>query len=173
MKKENLALSFLAQRLDNQELDHMALDGCPLAEEDVDERQELDLQISEVSLDGSQAFSEGYHTALLLDDKFLLKTPSDQLDDAGRIAPIITYGCVPDAPSESWPVDVVEALTAFAGRIGRTVCKKNAKVARCAMEAVIKKKRRDSIRGKALWTVVIAIILVVIYIIYWIVFKKD
>ena len=173
MKKENLTLSFLAQRLDNQELDHMERDRCLLAEEDVDGRQELDLQISEVSLDGSQAFSKDYHTAFLLDDKFLLKTPSDQLDDAGRIAPIITYGCVPDAPSESWPGDVAEALTAFAGRIGRTVCKKNAKIARCAMEAVLKKKRRDSIRRKALWAVVIAVVLVVIYIIYWIVFKKD
>ena len=173
MKKENLTLSFLAQRLDNQELDHMELDRCPLAEEDVDERQELDLQISEVSLDGSQAFSEDYHTAFLLDDKFLLKTPSDQSDDADRIAPIITYGCVPDEPPESWPGDVVEALTAFAGRIGRTICEKKAKRARCAMEAVLKKRRRDSIRRKALWTVVIAIVLVIICIIYWIVFKKD
>ena len=170
MKKENLDLSFLAQRLDNQELDHMARDQCLLAEEDVDERQELDSQIAKVSLDGSQVFTEGYHAAFLLDDKFLLETPSDQLDDADRIAPIITYGCVPDKPPESWSGDVVEALTAFAGRIDRTV---NAGVARDAMDAVVKKKQHDSIRRKVLWTAVVAIVLMVICIIYWIVFKKD
>ena len=174
MKKENLALSFLAQRLDNQELDHMELDQRPLAEEDVDERGELDSQIAKVSLDGSQVFKQGYHAAFLLNDKFLLETPSDEPDDAGRVAPIITYGRVPDDPPESWSGDVVEALTAFAGRIDRKVCKKNAKkVARRAMEAVRKKKRRDSIRRKALWTAVVAIVLVAICIIYWIVFKKD
>ena len=163
-------LSFRAQRLDNQDPDHMEIDQYSLSEEDVAKRQKLARKISEVSLNGSQAFSDGYHTAFLLKDEFLLKTPSDQLDDAGRIAPIITYGRVPDDPSESWPRDVVKALTAFAGRIGRTVCKENETVAQRAMEAVIKKNRRDSIRRKALWTVVVAIILVVIS---WIVLKND
>ena len=171
---ENPGLSFRAQRLDNQDPDHMEIDQYSLSEEDVAERLNLARKISEVSLKGSQAFSEGYHTAFLRYNKkllwFLLKTPSDQLDNAGRIAPIITYGRVPDEPSESWPGDVVEALNAFAERIGRTVSKKNAKVARCAMEAVLKKKRRDSIRRKALLATVFAIVLMVIY---WIVFKND
>lgn len=168
---ENLALSFRAQRLDNQDPDHMEIDQYSLAEEDVAERQELARKISEVSLHGSEVFSEGSYAAFLLSDRFLLKTPSDPLDEAGRIAPIICYGRVPDEPPESWPGDVVEALNAFAGRIGRTV--KDAKEARCAMEAVVNKKRRDSIRRKALCTAVVAIVLVVICIIYWIVFKKD
>ena len=170
---ENISLSFRAQRLDNQDPDHMEIGQYSLAEEDVAERQELAQKISEVSLHGSEVFPEGSHVAFLLNDKFLLKTPSDQLDDAGRIAPIITYGCVPDEPPESWPDDVVEALTAFAGRIGRTVCKKNAKVAQCAMEAVLKKKRHDSIRRKALWTVVVAILLVVIFGGLWILVEND
>ena len=173
MKKGNFALSFLAQRLDNQELDHMELDQCPLAEEDVDERQELDSQIAKVSLDGSQVFTKGYHAAFLLDDKFLLETPSDQSDDAERVAPIITYGCIPNDPPESWSGDVIEALTTFAGSIDRTICKKNAKVAQSAMDAVLKKKQHDSIRRKVLWTAVVAIVLVVICIIYWIVSKED
>ena len=148
----------------------MEINQCSLAEENVSDRQELARKISGVSLNGSQAFSKGYHTAFLLYDEFLLKTPSDQLDDAGRIAPIITYGCVPDEPPESWSGDVVEALNAFAERIGRTVSKKNAGVAHRAMEAVLQKKRRDSIRRKALWATVFAIVLMVIY---WIVFKND
>lgn len=170
---ENLTLSFRAQRLDNQDPDHMEIDQHSLAEEDVIERQELARKISEVSLHGSEVVPEGYHAAFLLDDKFLLKTPSDQSDDANRIATIITYGCVPDEPPESWAGDVVEALIAFAGRIGRTVCKKKAEIARDAIEAVIKKRRRDSIRRKVLWTAVVAIVLATICIIYWIVFKKD
>ncbi len=170
---KNLDLSFLAQRLDNQDPDHMELNGCRLAEEDVDKRQKLDRQISEVSWDGSQVFSEGYHAAFLLDDKFLLKTPSDQRDEAGRIAPILCYGRVPPEPSESWPGDVVEALIAFAGRIGRTVSEKSAEVARRAVEAVVKKKRRNGIRRKALWITAFAVGLSVVWIIYWILFKKH
>ncbi len=170
---ENLTLSFRAQRLDNQDPDHMEIDQYSLAEDDVTERQELARKISEVSLHGFEVFPKGSHAAFLLNDKFLLKAPSDQLDEAGRIAPIICYGRVPDDPPESWSGDVVEALNAFAEGIGRTVSKKNAKVARRALEAVLNKKRRDSIRRKALWTVVVAIVLVVICIIYWIVFKED
>ena len=171
---KNLALSFRAQRLDNQDPDHMEIDQHLLAEKEGTKRQELANSISEVSLKGKEIFSEkGFHTAFLLGDKFLLETPSDQLDDAGRIATIITYGRVPDEPPESWSCDVVESLTAFAGRIGRTVSKKKMKVARRAIEAIIKKKQRNTLRRRALWATVFAISLVVICIIYWIVFKKD
>ena len=170
---KNLDLSFLSQRLDNQDPDHMELNGCQLAEEDVDKRQKLDRQISEVSWDGSQVFSEEYHAAFLLDDKFLLKTPSDQRDEAGRIAPILCYGRVPPEPSELWPGDVVEALIAFAGRISRTVSEKSAEVARRAVETVVKKKRRNRIRRKAQWITVFAVGLAVVWIIYWLLFKKH
>ena len=62
---KNLYLSFLAQRLDNQDPDHMAIqdrdDLVELAEKDVEEREKLDRHISEVSWDGSQVFLEGHH----------------------------------------------------------------------------------------------------------------
>lgn len=136
---KELKLSFIAQRLDNQDPDHMELEGCRLREEDGDERQKLDRQISEVSWDGSQVFSEEHHAAFLLDDKFLLKTPPKERDEAGRISPILCYGRVPPEPSKSWPGDVVKELIAFAGRIERTVQEKSAKVAQRAVEAVVKK----------------------------------
>ena len=139
---KNLDLSFRAQRLDNQDPDYMELNQKRLAEEDVTERQKLARQISEVSLGGSQVFSEGYHAAFLLDDKFLLDTPSDQLDEAGRIAPIICYGRVPPKPPESWPGDVVEALTGFARSIDGTVSEKD--TARRGVKAIVKRKRRNS-----------------------------
>ena len=174
---KNLYLSFLAQRLDNQDPDHMAIqdrdDLVELAEKDVEEREKLDRHISEVSWDGSQVFLEGHHATFLLDDKFLLKTPSEERDEAGRIASILCYGHVPPEPSESWPGDVVEALIAFAGRIGRTVSEKSAEVARRAVEAVVKKKRRNSIRRKALWITAFAVGLSVVWIIYWLLFKKH
>ena len=79
---KNLSLSFLAQRLDNQDPDHMAIqdrdDLVELAEEDMDKREKLDRQISKVSLDGSQVYLEGHHAAFLLKNEFLLETPSDQ-----------------------------------------------------------------------------------------------
>ena len=60
---KNIVLSFLAQRLDNQDPTHMELNQRPLAEGNVAERQELARQISEVSLDGSQVFYEESHAA--------------------------------------------------------------------------------------------------------------
>ena len=170
---KNLTLSFHAQSLDNQAPDQMELNQHPLSAEDVAKRQSLARQIDEVSLHGYQVFPEGSHAAFLLGDKFILSMPSDQLDDAGRNSRILCYGRVPDEPPESWSGDVVEALTAFAGRIGRTVSKKNAKVAQCVIEAIVRKKRLNNMRRRALWTAVVAIVLVVIFIVYWTVFKKD
>ena len=170
---QNPKLSFLAQRLDNQDPDHMEQDQRPLVEEDAGERKELDRQISKVSLDGSKVFSEGYHAAFLLKNEFLLKTPSEQKDEAGRIAPIICYGRVPSEPPESWPNSVVQALTAFAGRINRTISGKSAEVARNAVEAIVKKKRRNNLRRKALWAGTFAIGLAVIGVIWWIFFREQ
>ena len=177
---KELKLSFIAQRLDNQDPDHMELEGCELTEEDVDKRQKLDRQVSEVSWDGSQVswdgsqgFSEEHHAAFLLDDKFLLKTPPKERDEADRISPILCYGRVPPEPSESWPNDVVKELIAFAGRIKRTVPKKSEEVARCAVEAIVKKKRRNSVRRKALWGTAFAVGLAVLWILYWLIFKKH
>ena len=135
MKK--FALSFLAQRLDNQDPTHMELNQHPLAEGNVAERQELARQISEVSLDGSQVFSEESHAAFLLDDKFLLKTPPDQLDDAGRISPIVCYGRVPEPPPASWSGDVIKAVVGFAERIGRTISPKSQEIAGRGVDAIL------------------------------------
>ena len=160
---KDLDLSFLAQRLDNQDPDHMAIHKngrlVELAEGDMDKSQKLDRHISKVSLDGSQVHSEGYHAALLLKNEFLLKTPSDQRDDAGRIAPILCHGHVSGKEPESWPCEVVEALTGFAGSIDRTISEKEE--ARRGVKAILKRKRRNS----RLWK--IAFVLSGIGIIYW------
>lgn len=170
---KELKLSFIAQRLDNQDPDEMELEGCRLTEEDVDKRQELDRQISKVSWDGSQVFSEEHHAAFLLDDKFLLRTPPKERDKAGRISPILCYGCVPSEPSEKWPRDVVAELIAFAERIGRKVPEESAKVAWRAVKAIGKKKKRNSIRRKALWGTAFAVGLAVFWVLYWLLFKKH
>ncbi len=141
---KNLSLSFLAQRLDNQDPTHMELNQCPLAEGNVAERQELARQISEVSLGGYQVFSEGSHTAFLLDDKFLLETPPDQLDDAGRITPIVCYGRVPESPPVSWSGDVVKAVVGFAERIGRTISPKNQEIAGRGVDAILEEAQKKS-----------------------------
>ena len=175
MKK--FALSFLAQRLDNQDPTHMELNQHPLAEGNVAERQELARQISEVSLDGSQVFSEESHAAFLLDDKFLLKTPPDQLDDAGRISPIVCYGRVPEPPPASWSGDVIKAVVGFAERIGRTISPKSQEIAGRGVDAILaeaeKKSGMRAMMRKVLWGVgVLVIILAVLGVIYKILFRE-
>ena len=151
---KNRDMSFRAQSLDNQAPDPMELNQRPLSEVDVAERQELARQISEISLRGSEVFSEDSHAAFLLDDKFLLDTPSDQLDDAGRIAPIVCYGRVPEPPPASWSGHVVKAVVGFAERIGRTISPKSQEIAGRGVDAIlaeVQKQDRMRVMGTVLW----------------------
>ena len=171
--KNNLVLSFSAQSLDNQSLDPVEVNSRLLAEEEMTERRNLAQKISEVALNGSELFSEGSHSAFLYGDEFLLQTPSDQLDNAGRIAPLLCYGHVPAEPSESWSDDVVNAMVGFAERIGRTISDDSQKVARHGVVAILEMKkkirrRRKMVRG----AVGVLIVLAVLGIIYEIVFRK-
>lgn len=168
MKNKNIIRVFLAQRLDNQEIDHIEIDGYLLDEMDVTEREVVDFKISEVSMDGAQVFTENHHVASVYKDIFLLETPSDQLDNAGRIAPIITYGHIPDKISPSWSSDVLNSLTKFAGRIDRTISKQNMEIAQRAMQSVIAKTSRDRIFRNSIW---MGFGIIIIAIIYWILFS--
>lgn len=157
----NLNLWFRAQSLDNQSPDPVEFNNQRITEEDVGKRQELAQKISKVSLDGTQVFAEGSHAASLHGNKFLLKTPSDQLDDAGRIAPLLCYGCVPDELPVSWSSDVIKAMIGFAERIGRTVSPKNQEITGRGVDAILtetQKKSRMHVTGKALWGVGVLLI---------------
>ena len=169
----NSALSFRAQSLSNLIPDHAEINKRLLTEEDVNERQRLAQQISNVSLYGTEVCSEDWHSAFLLDDEFLLEMPSDQLDDAGRSALILCYGRVPDKPSESWSEDVINGLVGFAARIGRTVSDKNQKMARRGVLAILEaeKKNRFRMRRKMLWLTLL-ILLGVISILWMTFFKR-
>ena len=168
---KNIRLSFRAQRLDNTGPDHMEVGRHLLSEGSIVERQKFAQDISRISIHDSQVFSDRYHSAFLLNGKFLLKTPSDQLDNADRVATIITYGSVPDDVPQNWPNDVVAELTGFAGRIGRTICKENREVAQCAMQFVVEKEclRRQCFRSAKL----IGFGLIIACVIYWLVFNKN
>ena len=171
---KNLILSFRAQSLNNQIPDHAEINKRPLTEEDVDERQKLAQQISNVSLHGTEVWSEDWHSAFLLDDEFLLEMPSDQFDDADRIALILCYGRVPDKPSESWSDDVVNAMVGFAERIGRTVSEdKNQKMARRGVVKILEAQKKNQLRmhRKMLWLTLL-IALGVISILWATFFKK-
>ena len=171
--KNNLALSFSAQSLDNQTPDPMEVNEHFLAKEEVTARQKFAKKISEVSLNGTEVFPEGSHTAFLYGDKFLLETPSDQLDNAGRIAPLLCYGHVPAEPSESWPDDVVNAMVGFAERIGRTISDDSQKVARHGVVAILERQKKNRRRRKMVRGAVgVLIVLAVLGIIYEIVFRK-
>lgn len=167
-------LAFSAQSLDNQTPDTIVDNERPLIEEN--ERRELVEKISEVALDGTQVFSEGSHNAFLYHGNFLLETPPDELDDAGRISSLLCYGHVPNEPPASWSEDVVNALVDFAERIGRTVSDENQKEARRGVEAILeaqrKKQLRMRMRRKMLGVAALLIVLVILSILWVKFFKK-
>ena len=168
-----LNLWFRAQSLDNQSPDPVEFNNQRITEEDVGKRQELAQKTSKVSLDGTRVFAEGSHTASLHGNKFLLKTPSDQLDDAGRIAPLLCYGCVPDEPPASWSSDVIKAMVGFAERIGRTISATTQETAHRGVEKIIKKKWINRLRQKVLWWAALLILLSVVASILWAIFVRK
>ena len=169
----NLDLSFRAQSLDNQFPDPAEVNDRHLTKEDVSERQELAEKISKISLHGTRVFSEGLHNGFLQGDKFLLETPSDQLDVGDINAPILCYGRLPDKPTVSWSEDVVNALVDFAERIGRTVLDERQKMARRSVEAILEAQRRKQLRlrrkmlGVAALLIVLVILSILIAIEIW------
>ena len=168
----DLALSFRAQSLDNQSPDPVEVNKHLLGKEDVGGRQELAQKISKVSLDGTQVFSEGSHTASLHGEEFLLKTPSGQWDDDGRTAPLLCYGCVPDEPLDSWPGDVVKAVVGFAERIGRTISEDNQEMVRLGVEAIISAKEQQKRRSRMRVILILVIVVAVLGVFYKIFFKE-
>ena len=152
-------LWFRAQSLDNQSLDPMKVVDLMeienkryLSEEDVNKRQKLAQEISEVSSKGEEIFSENSHSAFLHGSKFLLKTPSDELDESGRIAPLFCYGYVPDNPSKSWSSEVIDFLVGFAKGIERTVSDESQKVAHEGVQKIVEeRKRRKNVEKTLKW----------------------
>ena len=167
----NIDLSFRAQSLDNQFPDPAEVNDRHLTKKDVSERQELAKKISKISLGGTRVFSEGLHNGFLHGDKFLLETPSDQLDVGDIKAPILCYGHVPDEPPTSWSEDVVNALVGFAEGIGRKVSEQ--KRARRGVEAILEAHRKNQLRmrRRMLWLTLL-VALGVLSILWVIFFKK-
>ena len=175
----NIDLSFRAQSLDNQSPDPVQINDRHLTEEDVIERQELTQKISKISLEGTRVFSKGLHNAFLHGNKFLLETPSEQLDVGDINAPILCYGRVPDQPPVSWSSDVVKAVVGFAEHIGWKVSAQNQEIAGRGVDTVLaeaQKKSRMSVRipwKTVLWGVgALVIVLSVIWVIYKILFRE-
>ena len=173
----NLNLSFRSQSLDDQSPSPVEVNNQRLAEEDVKERQEFAQKISKVSLDGTEVFSEGLHTASLYGDEFLLQTPSDQKDDAGRISSIVCYGHVPEKPPASWSGEVVKAVVGFAERIGRTISPENQEIAGRGVDAISaeaqkKRKMRVTVRN-LLWGLGVLVIVVSVLGVIYKVFFRD
>ena len=146
MRETYPELSFRAQSLDNLTPDPMEVNGRRLEAKDQEERQKLVRHISQVSISGTQVFSEGPISAFRRRNEFILEIPSDQRDSAGRVAPIICYGRVSKESEKSRPDDVVSAIRDFANRIGRGVSDQAA--ARRGIEAVLKKNWGNRLWGK-------------------------
>lgn len=168
----NFALSFYAQSLDDRSPDHVEVNNRLLTEDD--ECQDLAQKISEVSLNGDEVFSKNWHSAFLLDNKFLLETPSDERDDADRIAPILCYGHVPDEPPVSWSIDVVNAMVRFAERIGRKVSDDSRERACEGVKAILEAEKKNQLRmrRKMLGVTALLIVLGVVSILWGTFFKK-
>jgi hypothetical protein len=166
-------LSFWAQSLDNVAPDDMVENNRTLDATYVKERQNLVQRISRVSTSGQRVFSEGHNSAFLLGNEFLLEIPSDQVDHAGRIAPIICYGVIPEEPWESWPSDVARAQRDFAFSIGRGISEENASSARRGLEAVVKKKESSRRRKMLVYAAASIVTIIGIFVVYWLIRQQG
>lgn len=138
-------LSFRAQSLDNRSVDPVETDNQRRPQDDHIERRKFAEQISRVSLDGRLVFTNGIHAVHLLGDEFLIKLPSIERDVAGRVAPILCYGTLPDEPIDSWPDEVVESIAGFARRIERTISAESRQIARDGVRELVTARRSRSV----------------------------
>ena len=71
-------------------------------------------------------------------DWAILNVPSDQLDEAGRIAPMTYHVNIPRGDTSGWASQVADDVEGFAERIGRTVSEgdKRSRIERLAQQVV-------------------------------------
>jgi hypothetical protein len=113
-------LVYGAQALDNASPDHINLRGEELLPEDTMRRQEAVSLVSNVVKSGSLIFNEGGVQLTEDGHGFVVEVPSEQLDQAGRTAPIVCYGEYDARIDKAFRAFVATGINDFAHRIGRT-----------------------------------------------------
>jgi len=157
-------LVYWAQALDNASPDHINLRGKELSPEDAIRRQEAVSLVSSVARLGSRIFSEGGVQLTQKGSRFVVEVHSEQLDQAGRIAPIICCGEYDARIDEAFGATVADCINDFAHSIGRTVRREHLDITRSAF-LIVKKKfsTRRRVRILLIGTMVPAALLALIY----------
>ena len=129
-------LIFWAQALDNASPDHIEMRGHKLSPDDNVQRQKAVSLVSSVVKAGSRIFDR--QGVQLTEDgrHFVVEVPSAERDDAGRTAPIVSYGdydltavdAVGACPSL---VALLTSRSASGGTFARSTLKSRASRLRC------------------------------------------
>lgn len=158
------ALSFWAQALNNSSPDHIVKHGVELEPDDILGRREVVSLVSEVIKRGTRIYeSKG---SLLTADAhhFVIEIPTAQLDQIGRTAPIVCYGCYNKTMDEEFKTKVIGGLETFAAKIGRSVQSEQIDFIHESF-TILKKKSTKKIIRTAI--IVLAVLLGFLYLGHW------
>jgi hypothetical protein len=111
-------LKFQAQALDNTSPDHYQIGDELLSAEDQARRCQVTDMISEVAREGTPDLQADGAELIVKGLCFLVQVYSEQLDHAGRRAPIL---CCGEFSRSDDPDAIIQAIHDFAAKIGRTV----------------------------------------------------
>jgi hypothetical protein len=131
-------LSFKAQALDNTSPDLYQIGDELLSVEDQARRRQVANMISEVAQEGTHLLKADGAELIVRRPCFLAQVYSEQLDHAGRQAPIL---CCGEFSHSDDPQGIIQAIDGFAAKIGRTVDPEHIQAIRDHL-ATLKKKSR-------------------------------
>jgi len=131
-------LAVFAQALDNHSDDHVFMEGRHLPSRAAAERQQASNLISTVTSEGDKVFESEGVEVFCSGPLCVIEIVSEELDAAGRLAPISV--CI-DLAGADQIADVVRQLTEIAHSIDRTISSAYLDVVSQALTEEQKKKR--------------------------------
>lgn len=131
-------LSFQAQALDNMSPDHYQIGDELLSAENQTGCIYVANMISEVAREGKSLLKAGGAELTVQRQRFLAQVYSEQLDRAGRRAPIL---CCGEFSRSDDPQAITRAIQGFAAKIGRTVDPGHIQAIRGGLTELKKKSR--------------------------------
>ncbi|QCG92717.1 hypothetical protein E6C67_02035 [Azospirillum sp. TSA2s] len=158
----NGPLSFKAQALDNTSPDHYQISDELLPADDQTRRRQVTNQISEVAREGEVLLQANGAELIFHRSRFLVQVYSEQLDQAGRRAPIL---CCGEFNSNDEPraecENLIQAIRGFATKIGRTVEPEHIQAISGRLAKLKKKNRTGPLTvGVGIGVLLIALLLV-------------
>ena len=143
-------VAYWAQSQDNVSPDHLEWEGATLVKGN-SRREAVQSAVFEVTKGGTELSLEGASRVVMNGDRYLIQTVGKDRDEAGRLAPLVVVGTIPD-DEDGWARGVVEGAARFLRSIRRDASEARLAQIRDGLVTLsTQKKKRAQARRTAVW----------------------